>query len=57
VFPDGTIKQLNVIDYQIPAYNFCMLDDVFMNSYFNGADEAPTIHTGMIIDWDGNILQ
>jgi hypothetical protein len=67
VFPNGTIKPLNVSYYQIPIYNYCMLDDVFMNSilnehtilitYFNGEDAATTIHMGMIIDWDGNLLQ
>ncbi|GBB89290.1 hypothetical protein RclHR1_00160006 [Rhizophagus clarus] len=67
IFPDGTINPLNVPIYQIPIYNYCMLDDVFMNSilneyiilitYFIGDDVATTSHTGMIIDWNGNWLQ
>ncbi|CAG8495521.1 2869_t:CDS:2 [Funneliformis mosseae] len=66
VFPDGTVKSLEFTD-QVPDYNFCMLEKVFMNyfinkhliliTYFNGTDEATTIHTGMVIDLDGNILQ
>ncbi|CAI2174861.1 10011_t:CDS:2 [Funneliformis geosporum] len=66
VFPDGTVKSLEIA-HQVPDYNFCMLEKVFMNyfinkhliliTYFNGMDEATTIHTGMIIDFDGNILQ
>ncbi|RGB33843.1 hypothetical protein C1646_815761 [Rhizophagus diaphanus] len=67
VFPNGAIKSLNVSSYQIPIYNYCMLDDVFINSiinedtilitYFYGDNAATTIHMGMIIDWDGNWLQ
>ncbi|CAG8711179.1 21502_t:CDS:10 [Rhizophagus irregularis] len=67
VFPNGAIKPLNVSSYQIPIYNYCMLDDVFINSiinedtilitYFYGDNAATTIHMGMIIDWDGNWLQ
>ncbi|CAG8570100.1 15229_t:CDS:2 [Funneliformis mosseae] len=42
VFPDGTVKPLEVA-HQIPASNF--------------SDEATSIHTGMVIDFDGNLLQ
>jgi hypothetical protein len=61
------MEPLNVSSYQIPIYNYCMLDDVFINSiinedtilitYFYGDNAATTIHMGMIIDWDGNWLQ
>src|SRR5688572_5638772 len=69
IFPDGTIKSLEIAyqTHQIPSYNFCMLDDVFVNyflnkftillTYFNGEDKTTTIHMGMTMDFDGKILQ
>ncbi|CAG8459433.1 543_t:CDS:2 [Funneliformis mosseae] len=66
VFTDGTVKPLKVA-HQIPLYNFCKIQSAFRNyfindheiliTYLNGEDEATTIHTGMIIDFDGNIMQ
>ncbi|CAG8556607.1 1784_t:CDS:2 [Funneliformis caledonium] len=66
VYANGTVKPLKVA-HRVPSYNFCMLQDVFMNyfineymiliTYFEGKDDATTMHTGMVIDFDGNLLQ
>ncbi|CAI2167056.1 12384_t:CDS:2 [Funneliformis geosporum] len=66
VFSDGTIKPLKLA-HQIPLYNFCMIQNAFFNflineyailvTYLNGEDVTTTMHTGMIVDFDGNIIQ
>ncbi|CAI2167758.1 16966_t:CDS:2 [Funneliformis geosporum] len=66
VYSDGTVKPLEVA-HQIPDSNFCSLQVVFKNifvnknmillTYFDGQNENTSMHTGMVIDFDGNLLQ